>query len=59
MGNNHLKRSILFEQTTNVCEICQKKKNDVKLRKLYDYINCEDDLVMCCTQCEGKFWEDL
>lgn len=59
MGNNHLKRCILFEHTSNICELCGKKRNDVKLRKLYDYINCEDDFVMCCTQCEGNFWENL
>lgn len=59
MGNNNLKRSILFEQTNNTCEICRKKRSDVKLRKLYDYINCEDDWVNCCSQCEENFWENL
>lgn len=64
MGNNHLKRSILSNyiktnNTDNICEFCRKSKPDVKLRKLYDYINCEDDWVTCCSQCEGSFWENL
>ena len=38
--------------------ICQRKRSDVKYRRLYDYINCEYESVLCCGECERSIIED-
>ena len=38
--------------------ICHRKRSDVKYRRLYDYINCEYESVLCCGECERSIIED-
>ena len=41
-----------------ICPICHRKRSDVKYRRLYDYINCEYENVLCCGECERSIIED-
>ena len=41
-----------------ICPICQRKRSDVKYRRLYNYIDCEYENVLCCGECEVSIIED-
>lgn len=41
-----------------VCSVCGKQSSTVKERMLHDYINGEDDKVVCCEECYHSIIED-
>ena len=42
----------------NAEEICHRKRSDVKYRRMYNYIDCEYENVLCCGECEVSIIED-
>ena len=61
MGKKFVNKSVSKEFASVIGDfnpICQRKRSDVKYRRLYDYINCEYENVLCCGECKVSIIKD-
>ena len=64
MGKKFVNKSVSKEFARGIgdfnpiCQICHRTRSDVKYRRLYNYIDCEYENVLCCGEFEVSIIED-